>query len=501
MPSKITQIRSLLALILGASVTLGFAPYDLWPVPMVAIAAVFLLSRTLGIRQAAQTGFLFGAGMFGSGISWIYVSIHEFGAASPVLAGFLTLLFILAISALMIMPLFLLYGWLNQRREKWAAWQQALIFAGLWVIFEWVRSWLLTGFPWLLTGYTLLDTPFAGIAPITGVYGLSLLMVVTGCLLASVLIPKNRIPAGILSLLALSAWGLAFLLHNQQWTSDTGKLQFSAIQGNIPQELKWNPEFIQNTINIYTGLSVDQWQNDLVIWPENAIPVFYNRARGLIQQLDNLGKKEAATLITGVPMDDNSGEQTRYYNSIVALGQGEGRYDKQKLVPFGEYVPLQDVLRDLIEFFNLPMSDFSRGQSNQNLLTAADTIIAPYICYEVVYPDFAARLAQGSGLLITISNDTWFGNSIGPVQHFQMARMRALETGRYLIRATNDGISALIDDRGQVLKTIPRFKKGVLTGTARVMSGSTPFMQFGSWPVLLFSLLLMLIGLFIPRRS
>ena len=506
MPSKMTLIRSLLSLALGATVTLGFAPFDLWPVPMVAIAAVFLLTRTLDIKQSALTGFMFGAGMFGAGTSWIYVSIHEFGAASPALAGFLTLLFVMAVAAVMIMPLFMAYSWLNQRRDKRPAWQQALMFTGLWVIFEWIRSWLFTGFPWLLTGYTLLDTPFSGLAPVTGVYGLSLLLVMTGCLLASLLIPnkkripKNRLVGSVLSGLALCLWVGAFLLNNQQWTEKTGQLEFSAIQGNIPQALKWDPDFIQNTVNRFTSLSAEHWHQDLIIWPENAVPVFYNRAKGFMQQLDNMGKKEAATLITGVPFDDNSGDRTRYYNSVVAVGQGEGRYDKQKLVPFGEYIPL-DMLRGVIDFFNLPMSDFSRGNPDQTLLKAADVTIAPYICYEVVYPDFAAKLAIGSGLLITISNDTWFGDSIGPIQHFQMARMRALETGRYLIRATNDGITALIDDRGQIIKTIPRFKQGVLTGTAQVMKGNTPFMTFGSWPVLLLSLLMMIIGLIIPRRS
>lgn len=500
MRAKMSLIRSLLSLLLGATVPLGFAPYDLWPVSGVAIAAVFLLARTLPVKPSALTGFLFGIGMFGAGTSWIYVSIHQFGSASPLLAGFLTLLFVLGISALFIAPLFAIYSWLNQRRKKQPAWQQALMFAGLWVIFEWIRSWLLTGFPWLLTGYALIDTPVAGLAPVTGVYGLSLLLVTTSCLLFSIIIPKHRFSACVFSAVALCIWGLAFLLNGYQWTSSHGELEFSAIQGNIPQELKWNPEYIQSTVNTYTGLSADQWHNDLILWPENAVPVFYNRAKGFMQQLDNKGKKEAATLITGVPIDDSSGDRTRYYNSIVALGQGEGRYDKQKLVPFGEYVPMESLLRGLIDFFNLPMSEFSRGSTDQKLLQVADTTIAPYICYEVVYPDFAAQLATGSGLLVTISNDTWFGKSIGPVQHFQMARMRALETGRYLIRATNDGISALIDNHGNVVKTIPRFEQGVLTGTAPIMTGSTPFMNTGSWPVILFSLLMIIVGVLVPRR-
>ncbi|WP_353623066.1 apolipoprotein N-acyltransferase [Salinisphaera sp. G21_0] len=181
--------------------------------------------------------------------------------------------------------------------------------------------------------------------------------------------------------------------------------------------------------------------------------------------------------------------------------EGPGRYDKQKLVSFGEYVPIESLLRGLNDFFNLPMSEFSRGDSDQTLLKAGEVTIAPYICYEVVYPDFVAQMAQESGLLITISNDTWFGKSIGPVQHFQIARMRALETGRFMIRATNDGITALIDEKGRVAKTIPRFTHGVLSATAEIRAGQTPFMAYGSWPVLLLGFLMVILPLYFNPRK
>ena len=490
MRSKIVYLRYLLMLLAGALFPLGFSPYDYSPVPVLVLALAFLLSRTLDIKAAAKSGFMFGVGLFGAGVSWIYVSIHEFGAASPPLAGFLTLLFVVGISLLLIVPPFAIYGWLNQKKDKLSPWQQGLIFAALWVLFEWVRSWILTGFPWLIIGYTLLDTPFEALAPVTGVYGLSLMMVLTGCLFAAVLIPRNRKTSALAALLSLLPWGAAVMLDSVQWTTPTGKMEFSAIQGNIPQDLKWDPGFIQTTVNTYTGMTASEWDKDLVIWPENAIPVLYNQSKAFVDQLDREAKSQSSTLIMGMPVDDQDGDRTRYYNSVLALGQGSGRYNKQKLVPFGEYVPFESVLRGLIDFFDLPMSEFSRGSHNQGLLKAGDSVIAPYICYEVVYPDFAASLARESDLLLTISNDTWFGNSLGPIQHFQMARMRALETGRYLIRATNDGISALIDDKGKVLETIPRFEKGVLSGTAVTMTGITPFMRSGSWPTLLLCLLL-----------
>lgn len=501
MRSKLNIIRYLLMALAGGLFTLGFSPYNVSPIPMLSVAVAFMLVRTITAKAAASNGFVFGLGLFGAGVSWVYVSIHEFGAASPPLAGFLTLLFVAAMSLLFIVPPFTLYSWLNKKKQKLSPWQQALLFASIWVLFEWTRSWLLTGFPWLLAGYALMDTPFKYLAPVTGVYGLSMTTVLTACLFSVLVIPQNRKPAVVAALLSLLPWGVAFMLSNVQWTKPTGKVEFSAIQGNIPQDLKWDPNFIQTTVNTYVDLTANQWDKDLIIWSENAIPVLYNQSKAFIDQLDREAKSHSSTLILGMPVDEHSGDRTRYYNSVIALGQGSGRYDKQKLVPFGEYVPLESILRGMIDFFDLPMSEFSRGASNQKLLKTGDAVIAPYICYEVVYPDFAARLARNSDLLLTISNDTWFGDSIGPEQHFQMARMRALETGRYLIRDTNDGITALIDDRGNVVESIPRFKEGVLSGTAVTMTGITPFMRFGSWPTLLLCLLLIISSLVSRRRS
>ena len=495
--ARLPALRCLLALAAGAAVPLGFSPFDFWPAPMLAIAVIFLLSRTLSVKTAALCGFCFGAGMFGIGTSWVYVSIHEFGAASGPLAALLTGFFVLGLSALVIMPVFGLYAWLN--RKQTAPWQQALLFSGLWVLFEWVRSWILTGFPWLLFGYALLDTPFAALAPITGTYGLSLLMVTSACLFAALLIPAKRL-YGILALTTcLVFWGLCWPLAHIQWTEKTGELSFSAVQGNIPQTLKWDPDFIQTTITTYLNLSEAHWGDALIIWPENAIPVFYNRVKGLMAHLQQLAHQHSSNLILGMPVDDNSNDAARYYNSILVLGDSNGRYDKQKLVPFGEYVPLQAALRGLIDFFDLPMSDFAKGATQQPLLQAGAVKIAPYICYEVVYPGFAANRAKGSELLVTISNDTWFGKSIGPLQHFQIARMRALETGRSMIRATNDGITALINEKGDVVKSIPRFTSGVLSSTVTLHKGQTPFMTTGPWPVLILALL-MIICVLTKRR-
>ncbi|OED48644.1 apolipoprotein N-acyltransferase [Endozoicomonas sp. (ex Bugula neritina AB1)] len=480
-----------LALFAGALFPLGFSPYEYWPVLLVATGIIFYLTHHADCRTVCLRGGLFGTGIFGAGTSWVYVSIHQFGSAPAPLAALLTLFFVLLLTSVFIIPLFLAYTKLRDRYHISPVWQQALLFSGLWVLFEWVRSWFLTGFPWLLQGYSLLDTPFQAWAPITGVYGLSLLMVTSACLMTALLIDSRHFKTeGIFTcLLTTLVWLGSFPLNTVQWTTKTGQLSFSAIQGNIPQSLKWEPGYLEDTISTYFKLTENEWGQDLVIWPENALPIFYSSVRPVMQQMNRQAKDSGSTFITGIPMDDNTTGETRYYNSIVASGIGHGRYYKQKLVPFGEYVPFESLLRGMIDFFDLPMSAFTKGSHNQALLEVADTTIAPYICYEVVYPDFAAKQARDSGLLITISNDTWFGRSIGPLQHFQIARMRSLETGRYMIRATNDGITALIDDKGQIKEKVKRFQKGVLRGYVPIMKGNTPFMKFGSWPTLLLSTL------------
>lgn len=492
-----------MAALAGVLFTFAFSPYDYWPVLLLASGCIFFLTQKEALRPALVRGSMFGVGLFGSGTSWVYVSIHEFGSAPVPLAIALTLLFTLFLTSIFITPLFLAYVKLRDRYKVATTWQRAFLFAGVWVLFEWFRTWFLTGFPWLLQGYALLDTPFQGWAPVTGVYGLSLLLITTACLLTSVLIDKCRLSAGqVIALVSIAAaWLISLPLNQITWTTQTDKLSFSAIQGNIPQSLKWKPGYLEDTVRTYFKLTEKEWGRDLVIWPENALPVFYSSVRPVIQQIDRQANASGSAFITGIPMDDNSTGEPRYYNAIIAIGTGDGRYYKQKLVPFGEYVPLESILRGLIDFFDLPMSAFSQGDHNQELLEVPEATIAPYICYEVVYPDFAAEQAKDSGLLITISNDTWFGRSIGPLQHYQIARMRSLETGRYMIRATNDGKTALINDRGQTVKSIERFKAGVLRGDVPVMEGITPFMRLGSFPVLLLSLLMIVLVACRNRRK
>ncbi|TBU90081.1 apolipoprotein N-acyltransferase [Stutzerimonas kirkiae] len=482
---------NLLALLAGALTTLALAPFDIWPLAVLSIALLYHCLRELSPRQAAWRGWLYGFGLFASGVSWVYVSIHDFGAASPALAGLLTLGFVAGLALFFALLGWLWSGWLRRGQAPLA---DALAFAALWLALDMLRGWILTGFPWLYVGYSQLDGPLAGLAPIGGVWLPTFVIALSAALLANLpcLLRARRGAIAGLALL-FAPWLLGLALGQYAWTEPKGApLSVAAIQGNIEQSMKWDPRKLEQQLVLYRDLSFASRRSDLIVWPETAVPVFREQASGYLALLDDFARQRDAALVTGLPLrQPNQRGEMRYYNGLTVLGLGERTYLKQKLVPFGEYVPLQELLRGLIAFFDLPMSDFARGQPDQPPLLAKGYNIAPYICYEAVYPDFAASLAAASDLLLTVSNDAWFGRSIGPLQHLQMAQMRALEAGRWMIRATNNGITVLIDPKGRISERAPQFEQAVLYGEVTPMQGLTPFLRWRSWPLGLLCALLL----------
>ncbi len=490
---------NLLALLSGALTTLALAPFDIWPLAILSSALLYLGLREPNPRQAALRGWWYGLGLFSSGVSWVYVSIHDFGAAPPWLAGTLTLGFVAGLALF-----FALLGWLWARwlRRGEAALGNTLVFTALWVAIDALRGWILTGFPWLYAGYSQLDGPLAGLAPLGGVWLLSFVVVLSGVLLVELPRLGRRLPALLAGLaLLITPWLAGFVLNEHAWTQPKGiPLSVAAVQGNVAQSMKWDPKKLEMQLLLYRDMTFRSRQADLIVWPETAVPILKEHAEGYLSMMDGFSRQRSSALITGVPVRQPNAEgELRYYNGLTSTGLGEGTYLKQKLVPFGEYVPLQDWLRGLIAFFDLPMSDFARGEPGQPLLQAKGQRIASFICYEVVYPEFAANLAAQSDLLLTVSNDAWFGRSIGPLQHLQMAQMRALEAGRWMIRATNNGITVLIDPQGQITEQIPPFEQAVLYGEVTPMQGLTPYLQWRSWPLIGLCTLLLVIGL--ARRA
>lgn len=496
-------LASAILIIAGAMQTLTFSPFYLWWLGPVSILLILLVTVPLASAKLFGAGWLTGLGLFGSGASWVYISISEYGNTDTFIAILLTVLFVAGLA--------LFHGlafWFWGKLAKRSPVRRLILFTAIWVLGDWLRGWLLTGFPWLYLGTAHTDGPLAGLAPLVGVHGITFWIAITGAGAYGVwwLMTSARYgAAAVTTVLILAPWLAAPAINHLNWTEISSEpTSFAAMQGNIPQQIKWNPEFLEDQIVTYLGMTENDWNTDLILWPETAIPIPQDQAGEIIGYIDQrLG--EHSTLITGIPWYGFSAstEGFTFHNSIMAIGDGEGIYHKQKLVPFGEYVPLQHILRGLIGFFDLPMSSFSPGPTNQGPLTASRLKIMPFVCYEVAYPDFVAFNSRGADLLLTISNDGWFGDSIGPLQHLQIARMRALETGRYMLRGTNNGVTAIINNKGVITDTIPHFEKAVLHGNVYAAKGSTPYMQTGSWPVLTLAAMLIVFvrERVIPRSS
>ncbi|MFC0468077.1 apolipoprotein N-acyltransferase [Halomonas alkalicola] len=476
----------LLALAAGVLTTLTASPFELWWLGPVAVGLVYLGIQALTPGQAALRGWCYGLGLFGSGASWVYVSIHDYGYTGVPLAVFLTALFVASMALFLAVTLWL-YRRLTGPRLAFLA------FAGAWVLGEWLRTWLFTGFPWLLLGSAHVDSPLAPWAPVGGVYLLSLITALTGTLLVEFLARRWWAAAPVAAL-----WLIPLALPTQ-WTQPAGEpLRVALLQGNLDQLIKWTPEGQREAANIYAELTRTQPDDlDLIVWPEAALPMFEDQARPILERVQSNLSPDTA-LLTGILQRDAEG---RYFNSVIGLGNAEGEYRKEHLVPFGEYLPLESLLRGTIAFFDLPMPAMTPGPSGQAPMVAAGTTIGNAICYEIIYADLVAERARDSALLMTVSNDTWFGESIGPLQHLQMARLRALENGRYLVRATSNGVTVIVDPMGRITARAPQFEMTSITGEVRPMAGLTPFTRTGSWPTWLLAALLVLPSLRLRRRS
>jgi apolipoprotein N-acyltransferase len=473
------------AFLAGLLCTLSFSPFDYWQVSYLCVFFLLVVTQTASLKAGTLRYYLFGVGLYASGVSWFFVSIHVHGGASIVLSIFLVSLFALAVAFL-----WALQGYVYLRFLRVLPIGLLLAFPAVWVIREWTMSWLFSGFPWLLIGYAQIDTFLVGFAPLLGVYGISALMLVTVSVIFLLMSPAStaKVEGGSSAkagqvgiVVVLAVWVSGYLLQGYAFTEGDREVSVSAVQGNIDQRTKWTRRMVAPILDTYTELTSTEWGRELIVWPEAAITLFRQNAFGQIDRLDQIAKKSGSSLVLGIPDRDDAGG---FQNSAISLGQGGGRYVKRHLVPFGEYVPLEDQLRGLITFFDLPMSHNQPGPERQTPMTAGDLVLSLSICYEVVFGDLVRNTVVDPDVLITISNDTWFGNSIGPWQHLQMARMRAIENAKYMVRATNNGVTAVIDEKGRVLSVLPQFEPGVLRSDILVLKGVTPYVRWGSVPIL-----------------
>jgi len=489
-------LTRLAALLCGALVPLGFAPFGWYPLTLLAITALAALLVDARPRDALLLGWLFGIGQFGVGVSWVYISIYLYGQASLWLSIFVMLLLV---AFLALFPALMAWA-LGCAAVKPAGRFVVLIFPAAWTLTEWLRSWLFTGFPWLNLGYSQMDGPLLGFAPLLGVYGVSWLVVLSAGLLlwAWRTRGRGRLVAG--SALVV-IWLGGFALNQLHWTEVTGdKLRATLVQGNIPQELKWQPEQQDATLERYVALTRQHLDSDVVLWPETAVPAFYDQVEAdFLKPLGVELQQYGVSLLTGIPVLERS--RWAYFNAVISLDQPRRFYYKVHLVPFGEYLPLRDWLADVLNFLPVPQADFSAGNLQQPLLTAAGYPVGSSICYEIAFGEQLIRALPEAAFLVNVSNDAWFGDSLAPHQHLEMARMRARETERYVLRATNTGISAIIDADGRLLVQSKQARTETISADLQPRGGATPYVRWGNWPVVIACSLVLLAGLGVRRRA
>ncbi|MEJ1469726.1 MAG: apolipoprotein N-acyltransferase [Candidatus Sedimenticola sp. (ex Thyasira tokunagai)] len=489
-----------LAFLSGAATVLAFAPFSYSLVAVIAPLPLLLMWRNGTPAQAFRQGWAYGLGLLGFGVFWMHISIDQFGNLGTLAAIAITLLFVLGVSLF-----YGLVGWsashLGRQLKRGVHQQSVLLFIpALWVLGEWLRGWVLTGFPWLALGYSQIESPLAGFAPLLGVYGVSGLVLLTSALLALSITTGPRGKVVAVMTVALIWFGGGWM-SRLNWSSPAGPpLKVSMIQGNIPQEIKWKRQQLAPTLSLYTRLTREHWESDLIIWPETAVPSFAHLIdEGLLQPLQSEAIEHESELLIGIPVWK---EETRqYFNTMLLLGEERGSYFKRHLVPFGEFMPLAKLLSPITRWLNIPMSSFSAGDDTPPILKVAGYPAGISICYEDAFGSETIEALPQAAFLINTSNDAWFGDSLAPPQHLEIARMRALETGRYLLRSTNTGISAIIDHKGQLLATSPAFKQHVLTGEFLPMKGNTPYTMVGNWLVIGFIFLLLIAALSPPSRK
>ncbi|MEE9330959.1 MAG: apolipoprotein N-acyltransferase [Methylophilaceae bacterium] len=466
--------------LLGAFAVLGFAPYYIFIAPIFSLIGLFYLwSKAPTAKAAFKLGFQFGLGLYVVGIYWIYISLHDFGGMPWWFAGFCT--FLLCV----FMALFpALVGYFSKRLGSLSI--SAPI---LWGLSDWIRSWIFTGFPWLTLGYSQTPhSPLAGYIPIVGIYGVSVITAFLSACIAVWLASKSTRPVWRRNIIAIITLTIVagLLLKAVEWTTPVGKsFSVALIQGNIAQDIKWSPDAMQSTIDQYMAMTQES-QAELIVLPETALPVIASQLDADVRsKLNNHAKNNNGNIIVGLV--EYNPDTTEYFNSAISFGSNTMQtYSKNHLVPFGEFIPLKQLIGWIYrDWLNIPLSDLSRGGTQQRPMRLNNQKVAVNICYEDVFGEEIINQLPEATILVNISNDAWYGQSFAANQHLQFSQARALETGRMVLRATNTGATAVIDQHGYVLAHAPHDIKTTLNTKAQGYSGSTPYVYWGNWPFII----------------
>ncbi|WP_353651699.1 apolipoprotein N-acyltransferase [Pseudoalteromonas sp. NBT06-2] len=490
--------------------TFSYAPYNLWPLAFICIATILFNikpNETAKVKTSVIQGFLFGLGWFGAGISWVHVAIADFGGL-PLVVSLILMLFLCAYLAIYPALAFGLSTKLYQKKRNNKSltvgnsylWFACLL--PLFIIMEALRATMLTGFPWLSLGYILTDSPLNTLTPIIGEFGLSIIVLVISFCLFILIDKKHWQALAATSCILLILYSTAPYINKLKHTEHEVKVLL--VQGNIQQSLKWDPDQAWPTMKKYQDLTRKNWDVDLVVWPEAAIPEIETYAYRFLSGLDSAAAFNNAALITGI-VDYQRGTKA-VFNNLIVVGKKEAnsttgqyeylhtnRYTKHKLLPIGEFVPFEDFLRPLAPLFNLAMSSFTPGEPIQKNLLANGLHVLPANCFEIVFSNYLRNnQKENTDVLLTVSNDAWFGDSHGPHQHMQIARMRSQELGLPLLRVTNNGITAVYDPLNHQQESSQQFETNVLKTQFNTISGSTFYSKYGDTPLWIMLIILLI---------
>jgi len=492
LPADRPKLSRLIVFLLGSAMPLGFAPFGWALLGPLFLLPLLLVCLTVSPRDAAAHAFWFGLGMFLTGTYWIYISVHVFGRADLWIALFLMVGLSLVMAALISIA-----GWLISRLSHGEPLLMLATAPAAWVLIEWFRGWILTGFPWLALGYAQIDSPLAGWAPVLGIYGVSFMLVLSLSAILTAVMTTGRLRlVGLV--IAVLPWATGGVLSAFDWSEPAGQsMRVSIVQAGVSQDKKWDRSQLQPIMEFYRSSTLALPESDIVVWPEVAIPALDDQVDRFLQLVEREAYQNGQSLVFGIL--ERSFERSvegQVHNSVFLYG-GEQRqvYRKRHLVPFGEYFPVPDSVRQWMKMQNLPHSDLAAGDEVQPLLVAANGAkLAVAICYEDAYGAEQLYAFPDATLLINVSNDAWFGDSIAPHQHLEIARMRALEVGRFAVRSTNTGISAFIGPRGELLQTGKQFDAELMTADVEPRTGMTPYAAAGNWIII--GLCLMVLGTF-----
>lgn len=472
----------------GLIMPLGFAPFHFSGFTQIGLALFFSQLLKATNKQGFFLGLTFGIGYFGLGISWIIISIHDYGQINYLLAALITLVFIFYLAVFPALASYLF----KLLQPKYSALGSAILFSILWCLSEYLRSSLLTGFPWLLIGTSQIDTPLRELAPVCGIYGLSLICAFSASLMIFSLRERGlkRYYYLITFIFITVSPSLLQFVH---WTKPSKTpISIGAVQANLAMRDKWDEAFFWDLIKHYQQATDKLLGRQLIIWPESAIPLPANDVEPILKQLNQKLLNANTALILGI-LQNADDKKSQYYNSAISLGHAKGQYNKQRLVPFGEYIPRPFLA--INRWLGLPEPNIIAGERVQPLIKVFDQPIAMLICYEIAFPNLLREQLSASKWIVSISDNGWFGHSLASYQQLQMAQMLSLQTGKYQVLVNNDGLSSIISSTGRIEKGLSPFSSGILQGEVFESDGLTPWVLWGDYPILVLCALCLMVFL------